>query len=859
MKRFALALIAVWLAVSAGLAPAQAQSFRVPAVYAGQADAYPSAAVALDFVGAKCGGQTQCYKAGGVLTSSFASLPGLTVTRASGGYAEDQTGALTWFNSGQARITNKGLLVEEARTNIIWWSRDFTNAIWSKQVVSQTVTANAAVAPDGTTTASLFIPGTSGGNQELQQTPTAAAATYTASAYFKASGYGWGYIFANDGTNRSAWVNLSTAAVGTTTGIVSATATAMPNGWVRLCVTFTTTAALNYVGFGSAAADNTRNYTGNGTSGAYLWGAQLEAGAFPLSYIPTTTASVTRAADQIKLSGLTSTQATIYTDYVYPTVAAGANPFVVGLGTDTANTLQIYDITAGQRFAISVAGSPVAIFALQALSAGNIVRSAAAFSATSLHAVANGITPATTAVPSGFPGALSSLSIGYDLGGSGQLNSYIRRLIVGSGFDADAQLAAFTAGTDLSSINLNFAAGSYRGVVAGNVVQSTSLSGFATAAGYTLTASRGATAYAADSAGNLILFGSNTPRITDRGLLVEEARTNIATGSQTFTTNWAGNTITPNVTLAPDGTLTGGKLIETPAASGVQTQSAFVQVAAAGSTTYSHAIYAKAAERNWLYLRQYDATNNAGAWFNLTTCTVGTTEPGVTAVATLAANGWCRAAITFTSAAGATVNRVQPQIATADGNSATRVGDGVSGFYIWQADLQAGSFMTSPIVTTTAAATRPADSIVLSGIATGLPYTLGGQFVTIAAIAGNVDLLNSGPDLNNLQGFYLPSSTPQGYVYTASAITANVSGGGTAVAGVPFSVTARFNTNAVNVSANGGIGTQDTSSAPVSMTSLNITALAFGGTKLSGLIQQIRIYPYAANDNELSYRSAGNW
>jgi hypothetical protein len=83
------------------------------------------------------------------------------------------------------------------------------------------------------------------------------------------------------------------------------------NGWYR-CTVYDTTST----SFVAVYGRNGGNFVGNGVDGIYFWGGQVEAGAYPTSYIPTTSATVTRNADVISKTGISSligqTEGTIY-------------------------------------------------------------------------------------------------------------------------------------------------------------------------------------------------------------------------------------------------------------------------------------------------------------------------------------------------------------------------------------------------------------------------------------------------------------------------------------------------------------------------------------------------------------------
>ena len=193
-----------------------------------------------------------------------------------------------------------GLLVEEARTNLSQQSEDFSNVYWAK--TDCTITANESTAPDGTTTADLWTNILSaGGAINNSITKDATARTYTSSMWVKGTATLFTFTLDFGGTtNRGrAQFNLATnTVIGlTNTGNftnTTATITAYSNGWARLTMT-TTTSTGTTIRF--------RPFFGTGGESVLIWGAQVEEGAFATSYIPTTSATVTRAADVASITG----------------------------------------------------------------------------------------------------------------------------------------------------------------------------------------------------------------------------------------------------------------------------------------------------------------------------------------------------------------------------------------------------------------------------------------------------------------------------------------------------------------------------------------------------------------------------
>ncbi len=224
-----------------------------------------------------------------------------------------------------------GLLIEEARENLLLRSEEFDNAYWSKNGTS--VTANQAVAPDGTTTADLFT-ADDGTNDSVFRVVSGvdADSKYTLSAWI---------ALAPGSDTPSADSNVNLVLFGDLVATVSNNiGSDVTSSLQRFSITATT----------DGAPTNFTAQVGliqGGDSGVKLlvWGAQVEKGAVPTSYIPTATGTVTRTADVLSTTDLTWLNGSAGTMFVQGSIpfagAAERSLFTIDDGTAT-DRLRLY-------------------------------------------------------------------------------------------------------------------------------------------------------------------------------------------------------------------------------------------------------------------------------------------------------------------------------------------------------------------------------------------------------------------------------------------------------------------------------------------------------------------------------------
>ncbi len=290
--------------------------------------------------------------------------PRVIFTRAGIGRVTNRLGLVTPVPANTARYRfhpvsglSEGLLVEAQRTNLLLRSEELENAVWT--ATNLTVTANSTPAPDGNTTADTLAATAAGG--KLAQAVTITAGRGIAlGVYAKANASSWVILSLSDGTNTvDCWFNLAAGTTGThtiggsgggfTLSFAQKWIEAQRNGWYLCALEVTSSVSTTIAAtIAPTAADSTASATGNSL---FAWGAQLEAESSLTnlsSYIPTTSATVTRSADNLILP-VTSSQValdrgTMIFEFVprpVPLVIGGATVVLGGIGDTFSNTIYI--------------------------------------------------------------------------------------------------------------------------------------------------------------------------------------------------------------------------------------------------------------------------------------------------------------------------------------------------------------------------------------------------------------------------------------------------------------------------------------------------------------------------------------
>jgi len=308
-----------------------------------------------------------------------------------------------------------GLLIEEQRTNLFVRSEEFdVTANWTPS--NLTVTANTDTAPNGTLSADTLT--ATAANAVIQQAASVTnAAVYTYTVWIKRK-TGTGVVSLSDLNGNYVPVTVDAT-------------------WTRFSLTST------------AASTTGRGYIRLTTSGdeVYVWGAQLEAGSFATSYIPTVASQVTRSADVASMTGTAfsswynQNEGTLYAEF--DAFADSGSYFIASISDGTNNNRMQLLPWSSRQGQIVTGGVDQALFDNGTLSINTTTKVAIAYAANNSALSLSGASPATdntVTVPS-----VDRLLFGNATSGANPNNGHIRKVAYYPVRLSSTQLQAITS------------------------------------------------------------------------------------------------------------------------------------------------------------------------------------------------------------------------------------------------------------------------------------------------------------------------------------------------------------------------------------------------------------------------------
>lgn len=545
----------------------------------------------------------------------------------------------------------------------------------------------AVAAPNGTFTAEKVIENTALGDHRSFRSVGGlqTGQVFTASVYLKAAGRN--LIGMWETLVGGSVFDLANGTVFSNSAGVTSSIEAVGNGWYRCSITLATGGTSFTLQIRGSIAGNF-NYTGDGTSGWYVWGAQLTEGSLLTPYIPTTTAAITEG--QIASSALwnlllRSQEFDNTTTWTNSIGGTGINPVrtannaVAPDGTTTADTITFN----------TGANTTSSDF--------SFVQQTPTFTAGIAHTMSFWIR--------GTVGG-EKLTVRHVSGGSYTLVT------------ATTSWQRITI-TETANAGANVQIGIRQNVSGHGVINST-----ATVEFWGAQINEGSTAleYRSTTSSALWLprFQNNPVTGNAEGLLIEGGATNLMQQSAAVRTSpWSVSNLTtigPSIT-APDGTTNGVEIVATNGSGPGAGQTLQIVSGISATTAYTTSVFFKpkgTAVNTQVIVRARNGgtfLSDMSVVFDHATGTVGSITSGTwtatSATSTNVGNGWYR--FTFTGTTPATTTNIVVFLMNAN------TGNGTDGVYAWGAQVEAQAFASSYIPTTTASVARGADSAVMSG------------------------------------------------------------------------------------------------------------------------------------------------
>ena len=308
------------------------------------------------------------YKASKVYAQKPLTADGqLTFSRASTATRVNASGVVETVASNVPRLDYLGstcpkLLLEPQRANLYLYSNDFSDSNWAKS--DSSVTASAIISPDGTVNAWKLNDTTANAQHALLRSVGGVTSPSAISFFVESAEYSKCCIENYTDGGRVVFDIANKTIVSTSANFTGATIQQYANGFIRISAITVGTTGNKALGLGLVNDLGQDSFVGTGTKGIYVYGAQAEAGAYATSYIPTTTAAVTRLADSASKTGISSligqTEGTVFVEFkrvpkgvnyqAVVTLQGASAAYLIEMYFGSANTLVAGVYNSGSQF-----------------------------------------------------------------------------------------------------------------------------------------------------------------------------------------------------------------------------------------------------------------------------------------------------------------------------------------------------------------------------------------------------------------------------------------------------------------------------------------------------------------------------